>query len=91
MRGFWLVLLSFLIVHQVHAMESYADLVETIMPSVVNISTERKIINDDENVDIADVVEVLSCMANGEVADVNNDGQTDIADVVAVLAIMAQQ
>lgn len=34
------------------AMESYADLVEMLIPSVVNISTERKIINDNaENID----------------------------------------
>ena len=33
------------------ATESYADLVEEVMPSVVNISTERKIINDNETVD----------------------------------------
>lgn len=33
------------------AIESYADLVEAVMPSVVNISTERKIIDDNETVD----------------------------------------
>ncbi|MCM1323449.1 MAG: trypsin-like peptidase domain-containing protein [Acetobacter sp.] len=35
-----------------NAMESYADLVEELMPAVVNISTERQTISgDDENID----------------------------------------
>ncbi len=33
------------------AMDSYADLVEELMPSVVNISTERQIVNNEEEID----------------------------------------
>lgn len=33
------------------ALSSYADIVETIMPSVVNISTEKMVIENDENLD----------------------------------------
>ena len=50
-------------------------------------------VNSDGTVDIADVVAVLSAMAedsDNEKADVNADTAIDIADVVAVLSIMAQ-
>lgn len=48
----WFAFVSlFLFTTPATATESYADLVEDIMPSVVNISTERKIINDNETVD----------------------------------------
>ncbi len=33
------------------AMDSYADLVEELMPSVVNISTERQTVSDNEDID----------------------------------------
>lgn len=51
-------------------------------------------VNADTVVDIADVVKILSIMAeNGddEKADINHDTKVDIADVTAVLAIMTHQ
>lgn len=51
-------------------------------------------LNNDGTVDIADVVECLSAMAQDTVDlsnDVNGDGAVDIADVVEILSIMAQQ
>ena len=33
------------------ALSSYADLVDELMPSVVNISTQKDVINEDENID----------------------------------------
>jgi len=54
-------------------------------------------VNGDGAIDIADVVKVLSFMAESATADehpeadVNGDSAIDIADVVKVLSIMAQQ
>ena len=50
---FWLYCLCFCcLAFPLSAMETYADLVEELMPSVVNISTERKTIStEDENID----------------------------------------
>jgi len=54
-------------------------------------------VNGDGAVDIADVVKVLSFMAESAIADehpeadVNDDKAIDIADVVKVLSIMAEQ
>lgn len=42
------------------AVESYADLVEEIMPSVVNISTEKATVNNDEDVDNLMIVPELA-------------------------------
>lgn len=51
MRIFLICVLS-LFTSSAYAMDSYADLVERLMPSVVNISTEKEIIDsNDENVD----------------------------------------
>ncbi len=48
-----IILLSLLCapLYDAAATEGYADLVEKLMPSVVNISTEKNIIGDDENID----------------------------------------
>lgn len=51
MRIFALCLLSFFLCGSVQASESYADLVEQVMPSVVNISTEKETFNDNEEID----------------------------------------
>ena len=51
-------------------------------------------VNADTVVDIADVVKILSIMAESgddEKADINHDTKVDIADVTAVLTIMAHQ
>jgi len=54
-------------------------------------------VNGDGNVNIADVVAILSAMLENKTVDempqanVNGDGAIDIADVVAVLSIMANQ
>ncbi len=46
------LLVLFMTVGRVCAFDSYADLVETLMPSVVNISTEKEIVaNIDEEID----------------------------------------
>ena len=63
----------------------------------VNVVFQKPLEGDvtaDTVVDIADVVEILSIMAeNGddEKADINHDTKVDIADVTAVLTIMAHQ
>jgi len=49
MRCFYFILLSLLFSTPAIAMDSYADIVEKVMPSVVNISTEREIIDSEEN------------------------------------------
>ena len=46
-----LFLCFFLFSSSVQAADSYADLVEDLMPSVVNISTERKVIENNDGVD----------------------------------------
>ena len=51
MRVIFLCLFSFLLCHATLAVESYADLVEQVMPSVVNISTEKETFNDNEEID----------------------------------------
>lgn len=53
MRIIYCFICILFLTHQAFAEDSYADLVEKVMPSVVNISTERKIINgtDNENID----------------------------------------
>lgn len=60
----------------VWAMESYADLVEELMPSVVNISTERQTIsNSDENIDNVMLEPALSGReALGSGFFIRNDG-----------------
>lgn len=45
---YFLFILSFLFCSKAMALDSYADLVERVMPSVVNISTQKTVI-DDEN------------------------------------------
>ena len=42
-------LFSIFIINNAYAMISYADIVDEVMPSVVNISTQREIISQDEN------------------------------------------
>lgn len=57
------------------ALESYADLVETLMPSVVNISTERDIIpqqDDIDNVMIAPDLEGREALGSGFI--IRHDG-----------------
>lgn len=52
MRFFYGFIGIFLFMAQACAADSYADLIEEIVPSVVNISTERKIVNShNENID----------------------------------------
>lgn len=51
MRILWLFFFLFLATPIASALESYADLVEDVMPSVVNIFTEKKAIDDTEDVD----------------------------------------
>jgi len=50
-RYFIILLLSLFFSIQANALESYADLVEEVMPSVVNILTEKVTVNADEKVD----------------------------------------
>ena len=50
-RCFLLFLLSVFFSVPANALESYADLVEEVMPSVVNISTEKATVSTDEEVD----------------------------------------
>lgn len=63
----------------------------------LNQEYETGDVNGDSAIDIADVVKVLSFMAEDATADehpeadVNGDGAIDIADVVKVLSIMAEQ
>ena len=45
---YFLFILSFLFCYEAFALDSYADLVERIMPSVVNISTQKAMV-DEEN------------------------------------------
>ncbi|MBP5698832.1 MAG: trypsin-like peptidase domain-containing protein [Alphaproteobacteria bacterium] len=51
MRYFLILLGFFISAHHAMAVESYADLVERLIPSVVNISTENTIIDETEKVD----------------------------------------
>lgn len=68
----------------------------TVVASIVK-SAPSGDVNGDSAIDIADVVKVLSFMAEDATAeehpeaDVNGDGAIDIADVVKVLSIMAEQ
>ena len=61
----------------------------------VQVGLAKGDVNRDTSVDIADVVRILSLMAQSAEAadypeaDVNEDGNIDIADVVKVLSIMA--
>lgn len=50
-RGFIFFLLSLFFSFSAVAMESYADLVEKIMPTVVNISTEKATVEEEEEID----------------------------------------
>ena len=43
---YFLFILSFLLCFSAEALESWADLVERVMPSVVNISTQKSLLND---------------------------------------------
>jgi len=51
MRTLWLSFFFLLVTPVAFAMESYADLVEDVMPSVVNIFTEKEAVEDTENID----------------------------------------
>lgn len=45
---YFLFILSFLFCFKAVALDSYADLVERVMPSVVNISTQKTVVNEDD-------------------------------------------
>lgn len=51
MRVFWMFALFFLLNTPAYGVQSYADVVEDVMPSVVNISIERQTVSTDENID----------------------------------------
>jgi hypothetical protein len=49
-------------------------------------------VNGDGGVDVADISNVITIMADGtndKKADVNGDGQVDVADISAIITIMA--
>ena len=61
--------------------------------TIIEVSNQTKgDVNDDGNVDVADIGTVIDVMASGTndtAADVNGDGKVDVADISTIIDIMA--
>ena len=51
MHRFYLLIIFIFSITEAKALSSYADIVEELMPSVVNISTKKEVVEENESID----------------------------------------